>query len=235
MLSKQEFRDRCYAIIDEHTSVAHPLVAELVKPVANWDLLQALTLQGYQLTKNFLTYIEYLFFYCPLPKHKRALLVNMYEEETGRLSGTKNHVRLMEDFVRAIRVDDATRDAAVAYPQTQELIDYRMKLVKNPETYHLGAAAVAIASEGQNLEDTAGQNRHALLGKVYGLTENDTLFFSVHAKEDVGHVREGIALVSDMCTNAQMQNEALDVVEHTCKLFQGMYEGVAERHLVGAR
>lgn len=235
MLSKVEFKDRCYAVIDEHTSVAHPLVAELVKPQANLELLQALTLQGYQLTKNFLTYIEYLFFHCPLPKHKKALLVNMYEEETGRLSSTKNHVRLMEDFVRALGIDDETRDAAVAYPQTQELIDYRMDLVKNPETYHLGAAAVTIASEGQNLEDTAGSNRHSLLGKVYGLTDKDTLFFSVHAKEDVGHVREGIALVSDLCTDEKMQLDALAVVEHTCKLFQGMYDGVAERHLVGAR
>lgn len=234
MLSKAEFRDKLYAVLDEHTSVAHPLVGELVKPKANWELLQALTLQGYQLTKNFLTYIEYLFFHCPLPKHKKALLVNMYEEETGALSRTKNHVRLMEDFVRAIRVDDATRDAAVAYPETRELIDYRMELVKDPARYHLGAAAVTVASEGQNLEDTAGQNRHSLLGKVYGLTEEDTLFFSVHVKEDVGHVREGIALVNDMCTNAQMQQDAIDVVEHTCKLFQGMYDGVAKRHLVGS-
>ncbi|MFE0025043.1 TenA family transcriptional regulator [Amycolatopsis sp. NPDC059021] len=235
MLSKDEFKKRCYATIEEHTSVTHPLVAELVKPEANWELLQALTLQGYQLTKHFLTYIEHLFFYCPLPKHKKALMVNMYEEETGRLSGTKNHVRLMQDFVRAIRIDDATRDAAEPYPQTQELIDYRMDLVKNPDTYHLGAAAVAIASEGQNLEDTAGQHRHSLLGKVYGLTDADTLFFSVHAKEDVGHVREGIALVNDLCTDAKMQQDALEVVEHTCKLFQGVYDGVAERHLTGVR
>lgn len=234
MLSKDEFRDRMYAVLETHTSVAHPLVKELVQPRANWELLQALTLQGYQLTKNFLTYIEHLFFYCPLPRHKKALMVNMYEEETGRLSGTKNHVKLMEDFVRAIRVDDATRDATVAYPQTQELIDYRMDLVKDPDRYYLGAAAVTIASEGQNLEDTAGQNRHSLLGKVYGLTDQDTLFFSVHAKEDIGHVREGIALVNDLCTTAAMQQEAIEVVEHTCKLFQGMYDGVAERHLVVA-
>ncbi|MGK5730422.1 TenA family transcriptional regulator [Streptomyces sp. URMC 124] len=234
MLDRKEFRDKLYQILDENTSVAHPLVMELVKPKANWDLLHATTLQGYQLTKNFLTYIEHLFFYCPLPKHKKALLVNMYEEETGRLSGTKNHVRLMEDFIRAIRIDDETRDAAVAYPQTQELIDYRMELCKDPSRYHLGAAAVMVASEGQNLEDTAGQNRHTLLGKVYGVTEQDTLFFSVHAKEDVGHVREGVALVVDLCKDSAMQQEALEVVEHTCKLFQGMYEGVAERHLTGA-
>lgn len=232
MLNRDEFRDELYQVLEEGTSISHPLVAELVQPKANWDLLQALTLQGYQLTKNFLTYIENLFFYCPLPKHKRALLVNMYEEETGRLSGTKNHVRLMEDFIKAIRVDDTTRDATVAYPQTQELIDYRMELVKDPARYHLGAAAVTVASEGQNLEDTASQNRDALLGKVYGLTDKDTLFFSVHAKEDVGHVREGIALVVDLCTDAQMQRDAIDTVRHTCALFNGMYDGVAERHLV---
>ncbi|GGK34295.1 TenA family transcriptional regulator [Nocardia camponoti] len=232
MLSRAEFKDQLYAAIHENTSVMHPLVSELVKPEKNLELLQALTLQGYQLTKNFLTYIEYLFFYCPLPKHKKALLVNMYEEETGRLSNTKNHVRLMEDFIRAIGISDSERDGAVAYPETQELIDYRMKLVKDTATYHLGAAAVAIASEGQNLEDTAGQNRHSLLGGVYGLSEKDTLFFSVHAKEDVGHVREGVALVVDLCNDPKMQQDALEVVTHTCKLFQGMYDGVAKRHLL---
>lgn len=231
MLSRVEFKDRLYQVLDDNTSVAHPLVAELVQPRANWGLLQALTLQGYQLTKNFLTYIEHLYFYCPLPKHKRALLVNLYEEETGRLSNTKNHVRLMEDFVRAIGIDDDTRDRADAYPETRELIDYRMDLVTDPARYHLAVAAVAVASEGQNLEDTAGQNRHSLLGRVYGLTDQDTLFFSVHAKEDVGHVREGVALVVDLCVDERMQREALDVVRHTCRLFQGMYDGVAKRHL----
>ena len=233
MRDRNEFRDQLYAVLEAHTSVDHPLVAELIQPTPNWPLLQTLTLQGYQLTKNFLTYIEYLFFYCPIPKHKRALLINMYEEETGNLSGTKNHVRLMQDFIRAIHVDDDMRDSTVAYTQTQELIDYRMKLVKDPARYHLGAAAVAVASEGQNLEDKAGQHRDSLLGQVYGLTDQDTLFFSVHAKEDVGHVREGVALVVDLCTSAEMQQDALEVVEHTCKLFQGMYEGVAERHMKG--
>ena len=90
---------------------------------------------------------------------------------------------------------------------------------------------VMVASEGQNLEDKAGQSRDALLGGVYGLSPQDTLFFSVHAKEDVGHVREGVALVVDLCTDEQMQRDALAVVERTCLLFQGMYEDVAERHL----
>lgn len=229
-LDKAAFRRRLEDELNRHVTLDHPIVGELIKPIANHELLKALALQGYQLTRHFLTYIEHLYFYCPLPKHKRRLLYNLYEEETGRLSGTKNHVELMQDFLRALGISDAQRDSIVPYPETDELIQYRLRAVKSLETYHVGAAAVMIASEGQNLETRAGQARHEILGRIYGLNEKDLLFFSVHAKEDVGHVREGLELVTDCCTTVQMQEEAIAAVRHTCELFWNMYEGVAKRH-----
>ena len=60
-----------------------------------------------------------------------------------------------------------------------------------------------IASEGQNLERKAGKLRHDLFPEAYGLTPDDTIFFSVQAKEDVYHVQEGLDLVSDICTNTK--------------------------------
>ena len=71
--------------------------------------------------------------------------------------------------------------------------------------------------------------KRQLLGKTYGLTEQDTLFFSVHQREDVGHVAEGIQLVSELCTTARMQQEALLAVRHTCRLFWNMYESAAQK------
>jgi pyrroloquinoline-quinone synthase len=231
MLKPDEFSKALYDALHSHLTLNHPLIPALMRPEPNWQLLRALTLQGYQLTKNFLTYVEHLFFYCPFPDHKKKLLVNLFEEETGKMSRTKNHVVLMQDFIRAIGVSDEERDAAVPYPETAELIDYRMERVKNRDLYHLGAAAVMIASEGQNLESKAGEARHNLLGKVYGLPQKSLLFFSVHQAEDVGHVREGVALVTELCTTEKMQQEALEAVHHTCKLFWGMYDGVAKRHM----
>ncbi|WP_220460655.1 MULTISPECIES: TenA family transcriptional regulator [unclassified Colwellia] len=216
--------------MNSHLTVDHPILAELMKEQENWPLLTDITLQGYQLTKNFLEYIENIFFHCPMPKHKRRLLHNMYEEETGRLSNTKNHVELMQDFIRAIGITDEERDQAVARAETKELIDFRMEAVKSPSRYHIGAAAVLIASEGQNLEERAGEARHSILGKFYGIEEKDLLFFSVHQKEDVGHVRQGIELVVDLCISAEMQAEALETVHHTCRLFYGMYEGTAKHY-----
>ena len=69
-----------------------------------------------------------------------------------------------------------------------------------------------------------------LLGRAYGLTEQDLLFFSVHQKEDVGHVNEGLDLVSQLCTTAQMQEEALQAVDHTCRLFYAMYENMYQAY-----
>ncbi|MEZ8605400.1 TenA family transcriptional regulator [Vibrio splendidus] len=229
LLNKKDFRILMRDTLEKHLTLGHPLFKYLMdEDNPNKELLKYTSLQGYQLTKHFLTYIESLFFYCPIPKHKNALLHNMYEEETGRLSKTKNHVVLMQDFIKAIGINDKERDSAVALPQTQALIDYRMKPCQDPKFYHIGAAAVLVASEGQNLESVGEQARHNILGKVYNLTDEDLLFFSVHQEEDVGHVQQGLALLSDLCTTPQMQMEAINAIDKTCQLFYGMYQGVYE-------
>lgn len=230
-MNNKEFSIKLRETLNAQLTLEHPIFRELFQPQKNWALLRMLTLEGYQITKYFLTYIEHLFFLCPLPKHKRRLLYNLFEEETGHFSKTKNHVTLMQDFIRAQGITDADRDAHLPSPQTHELIHYRLNAVKDRATYHIGAAAVMIASEGQSLETRAGEARHSLLGRTYGLTEQDTLFFSVHQHEDVGHVQEGISLVTELCSgDEQKQQEALFAVSHTCKLFWNMYDGVAQAY-----
>jgi pyrroloquinoline-quinone synthase len=226
MMDKPMFKRRLRAELERHITLDQPIFAELFKSQENWGLLRLMATQGYQLTKHFLTYVEYLFHHCPAGIHKRRLLVNLYEEETGALSRTENHVVLMQRFIRAIGVSDAERDAVTPLPATAELIDTRMVYVRDPATFHLGAAAVLIASEGQNLETRAGEARHQILGKVYGLKQADLLFFSVHQNEDTGHVRQGIDVVCDVCTTEQMQMDALRVVGQVCQLFIGMYSGI---------
>lgn len=230
MLSPEEFKLKLRHELESRITMTHPIVKKILDGTPHWDLLRSVTLQGYQLTKHFLEYIETLYHHCPRGVHKKRLLLNMYEEETGRFSKTDNHVVLMENFIRAIGIKDAERDAAIPLPATRALIDYRMDLVRNRHTFHMGAAAVMIASEGQNLETAAGEARHELLPRIYSLTGADLQFFSVHQKEDVGHVAEGISLVADICTTQTMQQEALEVVRKTCDLFYGMYEGMHQAY-----
>jgi pyrroloquinoline-quinone synthase len=225
--SKAAFKAQLRSLLNSHLTMAHPIFDRLMDPQAkDLVLLRQVALQGYQLTKHFLDYVEHLFFHCPLPTFKRGLLINVYEEETGRLSKTDNHVVLMQNFIRALGISDEERDAARPLPATQDLIDYRLHAVRGRGSYHIGAAAVMIASEGQNLEVKAGEARHELLGKVYGLKEEDLLFFSVHQAEDVGHVEQGLNLVTELCDTDRLQQEALHAVDHTCRLFYAMYDGM---------
>lgn len=222
---KAVFKEQLRSLLNSHLTLAHPIFEQLMDPrKQDIALLRQVALQGYQLTKHFLDYVEHLFFHCPLPKFKRGLLINVYEEETGRLSKTDNHVTLMQNFIRALGISDEERDAARPLAATQDLIDYRLHAVRDRRCYHVGAAAVMIASEGQNLEVKAGEARHELLGKAYGLKEEDLLFFSVHQAEDVGHVEQGLNLVAELCITERMQQEALHAVDHTCRLFYAMYD-----------
>jgi pyrroloquinoline-quinone synthase len=230
MYTKEKFKAELRNALESHISLDHPLFDGLFGAYPNTELMKITALQGYQLTKNFLTYIEELHYRCPLPKHKKRLLVNMFEEETGALSRTKNHVVLMEDFIRALGICDDERDAQYAFPETQVLIDYRMGMVFGNATYHLGAAAVMIASEGQSLETKAGEARHQIMPRYYNLNEKDLTFFSVHQKEDIGHVKEGISLVADLCKTEEMQEQAIEAVNHTCTLFYEMYDGILKHY-----
>ena len=225
------FKEQLRSTLHVNLTLGHPIFDELFDPQRpDRMMLKKVALQGYQLTKHFLTYVEHLFFYCPLPKFKRALLINAYEEETGRLSKTDNHVVLMQNFMRSLGISDLEREAEVPLPATEELIRYRLEAVRDPSRYHIGAAAVMIASEGQNLETKAGHARHELFENVYGLRQEDLLFFSVHQAEDVGHVEQGLNLVSALCTDEQMQKEAIAAVDHTCGLFYRMYDGIHRAH-----
>jgi pyrroloquinoline-quinone synthase len=230
MKNPKEFRDALRVALESHNSLAHPVVRALTQPKANWPLMREVALQALQLTKVFIEYIGALYYHCPVPKFKARLATNLYEEETGKLSNTKNHLKLMEDFVLALGVSREVMENTKPYPETDELIEYRRELVHNRESYHQGAAAVMIASEGQSLEELAGESRHELFPSVYKLSEKDILFFTVHSEEDVGHVNEGLALVSQVCETETMQQEALQAVHRTCELFWKFFDGIAIRN-----
>lgn len=223
-----EFRKELEEALFKHKTISHPVVQELAKPQRNIELMRFIALQGYHLTRNFARYVGGLYNNCEVGYYRKRLAINLYEEETGMLSRTANHEVLMQRFIRAIGITDEQRDSAPALPTTQDLIDYRWNLVANPATFHMGAAAVMIASEGQNLEEEAGKARHELLPNLYNLKPEDLAFFSVHAHEDIFHVREGLDLVSEICSTRKMKDEALEAIHETCDRFWRFYDGIQE-------
>lgn len=230
MLSTQDFRTKLEETLHKRLTLDHPVLQEMAKPRKNLPLVSKMALQAFHLTRAFTGYLGAIYCHCPFQKSRTALAVNLYEEETGALSKTANHMELMERFILALGLTKEQIENEVPLATTIDLVDYRKKLCENPETLHMGAAAVMIASEGQSLETKAGKTKDQLIPEMYGLKPADLAFFAVHAVEDVYHVADGLDLVSELCTTEKMQNEAIEAIEGTCDRFWRFFDGIQEAY-----
>jgi len=125
-------------------TVEHPILAELIRPEPNYPLARLLASQIYKLTTMFERYIAALFYRCPVREFRAKLAENLYEEVTGKLSKTDGHLELMERFIFAIGLTREDLDATVPLPETQDLIDYRVRMVDDPAQYHKAFGVVLI-------------------------------------------------------------------------------------------
>lgn len=230
MLSKSEFRKKLEDTLHSRVTLDHPVLQEIAKPKKNLPLVSKMALQAFHLTRAFTGYIGVLYYHCPIQKSRTALAVNLYEEETGALSKTANHMELMKRFILALGLTEYQIENEVPLPTTIDLVEYRKQLCENPETLHMGAAAVMIASEGQSLETKAGKTKDQLIPELYGLKPADLAFFAVHAVEDVYHVDDGLDLVSELCTTEKMQDEAIDAINQTCDRFWRFFDGIQQAY-----
>jgi pyrroloquinoline-quinone synthase len=230
MLSKNEFRTKLEETLHKRLTLDHPVLVTMARPKKNLPLNSKMALQAFHLTRAFTGYLGMIYGYCPIQKSRVALAVNLYEEETGALSKTANHMDLMERFILALGLTKEQIENEVPLPTTIDLIEFRRKLCADPKTLHMGAAAVMIASEGQSLETKAGKTKDQLIPEMYGLKPEDLAFFAVHAVEDVYHVADGLDLVSELCTTETMQNEAIEAIEGTCDRFWRFFDGIQQAY-----
>jgi len=230
MYSKEEFRVKLEEALHSRLTLDHPVLQEIAKPKKNLPLVSKMALQAFHLTRAFTGYLGMIYCHCPVQKSRTALAVNLYEEETGALSKSANHMDLMERFILALGLTKEQIEKEVPLPTTIDLVEYRKKLCADPATLHMGAAAVMIASEGQSLETKAGKTKDQLIPEMYGLKPADLAFFAVHAVEDVYHVADGLDLVLDVCTTEQMQQEAIEAIHGTCDRFWRFFDGIQQAY-----
>jgi pyrroloquinoline-quinone synthase len=226
MLDDTQFKKELIRAMKSRPTMEHPILMEFLAPRRNMRLARLFAGQVYQLTAMFERYIAALFYRCPVREFRSRLIENLYEEVTGKLSNTDGHLELMERFILALGFTREELDAAEPLPETRELIDFRRRLVDDPASYHKAAAAIMIASEGQTIQKKEGMPAYEYFAKAYNLTQDDLLFFSVHAAEDVHHVIEGVELVTAVCKDEKMQQEAIATVRETVDRFWGFYEGI---------
>jgi len=163
---------------------------------------------------------------CPDLGERVKLAESVYEEETGRLSGSKAHPELFLDFAAGVGVPRARMLAGEPLPSTAALIhwfEYSTKVL----SVHEGVAAINLAAEGQ-VVGAFGPFARALQ-KHYGLDATAVAFWDVHEQADAEHSDVGDHIVLRWATTEERRATVLRCVRTSLGMWWQFFDGMDRR------
>ena len=160
---------------------------------------------------------------CPDIEERVKLAESVYEEETGRLSGSKPHPELFLDFATSLGLKREEVLDAAPLASTAALIhwfEYSTKILPFLE----GVAAINLAAEGQVIGAFGPFARG--LQTHYGLSGSDVAFWDVHELADAEHSDVGDHIVVKRATGEEIQARIRAAVRTSLGMWWQFFEGM---------
>lgn len=223
-LTPTELTDRISARITDGRSFGrHPLWLQICAGELARERLQVFARQFFLQVIEFPRAVSALHTNCPYPDERLRLAENLYEEETGLLSGSAGHPELFLRFSRALGIDDAQMWKGKPLPGTAALIDW-FELSSRNRSFVEGAAAITLAAEGQVVGNFGPFAR--ALQDHYALDVEAVSFWDVHEIADVEHSAVGDHIVMRFATDDALQAQVLDAVDHSLAMWWQFFDGI---------
>ena len=164
---------------------------------------------------------------CPVPEVRQALAANLYEEETGGLSGTRPHPELFLSQMSSIGLDRTGFETARLLP---EAAAYRAWIdhCTRRDDWWVGAAVVtlwiegsvherrALAGEQEPFEQRVASN---FLVRHHGLPVEQLVLAKAHDSVEGGHRRDAWEMVLGHARGPEREAEVLSALETCCALW----------------
>lgn len=204
----------------------HPLWFKIAEGRLSRAALGEFAGQFYLQVAEFPRAVSALHSRCPDLGERVKLAESVYEEETGRLSGSKAHPELFLDFAAGVGVPRARMLATQPLPSTSALIqwfEYSTKILP----FHEGVAAINLAAEGQ-VVGAFGPFARAL-EKHYGLDATAVAFWDVHERADAEHSDVGDHIVLRWATTPERQDAIRRAVRTSLGMWWQFFDGMDRR------
>jgi pyrroloquinoline-quinone synthase len=205
----------------------HPLWFKIQEGRLSRSQLQGFAKQFFLQVLEFPRAVSGLHSRCADLQERVKLAESVYEEETGRLSGSKPHPELFLDFATSLGLARDEVLGAPPLPSTTALIhwfEYSTKLLPFLE----GVAAINLAAEGQVVGAfgpfARGLQRH------YGLSEAAVAFWDVHELADAEHSDVGDHIVIKHATTEEIQGRVRAAVRTSLGMWWQFFEGMDREH-----
>jgi pyrroloquinoline-quinone synthase len=223
-LTAREFGESLMAEVRAGRSFGgHPLWFKIQEGRLSREGLRGFAGQFFLQVVEFPRAVSALHSRCPDLLERRKLAESVYEEETGRLSGSKPHPELFLDFAAGVGCRREEVLAGTALPGTAALVhwfEYSTKILPFLE----GVAAINLAAEGQ-VVGAFGPFARALQ-KHYGLSEAEVAFWDVHELADAEHSDVGDHIVVKHATTEEVQRRVRAAVRTSLGMWWQFFEGM---------
>lgn len=225
-----DFLAAARAIVVARRKMTSPLYRTVLSGDASLGLLRAMVIHRFPIkrfwTRNILGIAARVDDY----HLRRALVENIYEEETGGLTGAGRHLDTFVAFGTCLGLtEEAIADAPVA-PETQAVIDHNVAVCNDPRRHFTeGVLSVLYLMEGQPPIVNAGrQSMEAVMRDVYQLPPEGVAYFTQHASavgDEAGvspledeHAQTAIDLLRRYCTSPELRLNALNALRTAVEL-----------------
>lgn len=211
-------------ILEKRTFGGHPLWHQIADGKVDREGMKVFAQQFFLQVREFPRAVSAMHANCPYAEARIELAENIYEEETGKISGCgMSHPNLFIQFGESLGLTREQMIDAKPLPGTAALIHWFEVASKN-RSFLEAAAAINLAAEGQ--VPGAFANLARALQKHYGLSQDAVAFWDVHEEADKDHADVGDHIVVKHASTDELQARTRAVVEESLAMWWQFFDGI---------
>lgn len=224
------FEDELNALRRSNRLTGHPFVKQLLAGEATMEQLKVFAILWYFHTVAFPTALANLLARCRIPQLRAGLSEGLYEEETGKITGTAGHVSLYYDFLSHLGISREFVDRHAYMSPGMGSVVHWYHYVTTQLDPVVGIAALAVAAEGQNVSLPDDPGVSGLVAKAlkehHGFTDDDLVFWTLHDTADQEHSGTGVRLLVEFAVTDQQQEMVRAAIRHTQECMLSAFDDV---------
>ncbi|AMA73435.1 iron-containing redox enzyme family protein [Aneurinibacillus thermoaerophilus] len=216
LLSPEALIQKLKDIVYENRKITHPLYQTIMKGEATPLLLKNFVLHRYHIKSFWTRNISAIHSKCPDVEARIHLAENIYEEETGKISGTERHLDLFVKFGEQFGLTWDEINNLEILPESQAVIDWN-NTVCGPNHHFLEAvSALIIYMEGQPPVEWEGRTMNHAMNYFYNVNEAGRSYFNIHSSDQMeieeDHAEIGYELIRKYATTEELQQKVIDAL-----------------------
>ncbi|MGF7046230.1 pyrroloquinoline-quinone synthase [Paenibacillus sp. DS2015] len=213
VLNPEQFVEKLKSIVTENQKITHPLYQIIMKGEASSELLKNFVLHRYHIKSFWTRNISAIHSKTSDVNVRKELAENIYEEETGKITGTMRHLDLFFKIGEQFGLTWDDIDNCNVLPESQDVINWNNQ-VCGPD-HHLveAVAALIVYMEGQPPVTWEGRTMNQAMSHFYNLNEAGVSYFVIHSSHDMeveeDHAEAGYELLRNYAITEELQEKAV--------------------------